>query len=89
MSGDAPRDAPIVQTRDIINEELEAIWAGKKTAQQGLDDAVARGNKLLRKFEKSQQVVASIRRLRTPPWVVSAADTDELPNGELKSCKDA
>ena len=44
-----------VQTRDIINEELEAIWAGKKTAQQGLDDAVARGNKLLRKFEKANK----------------------------------
>jgi len=42
-----------VQIRDIINEELEAIWSGKKTAQQGLDDAVARGNKLLRKFEKA------------------------------------
>jgi sn-glycerol 3-phosphate transport system substrate-binding protein len=41
------------QIRDIINEELESIWAGKKTAKQGLDDAVARGNKLLRKFEKS------------------------------------
>jgi sn-glycerol 3-phosphate transport system substrate-binding protein len=42
------------QVRDIIYEELEAIWAGQKTAQQGLDDAVARGNDILRKFEKSQ-----------------------------------
>jgi len=42
-----------VQIRDIINDELEAIWSGKKTAQQGLDDAVSRGNKLLRKFEKA------------------------------------
>ncbi|MCP5153198.1 MAG: sn-glycerol-3-phosphate ABC transporter substrate-binding protein UgpB [Ectothiorhodospiraceae bacterium] len=41
-----------VQIRDVINEELEAIWAGKKTAQEGLDDAVKRGNDLLRKFEK-------------------------------------
>ena len=60
MSAKAPtpnskglRLGSFVQTRDIINEELEAIWAGKKTAQQGLDDAVARGNKLLRKFEKA------------------------------------
>ena len=37
----------------MINDELEAIWAGTKSAQQGLDDAVARGNKLLRKFEKA------------------------------------
>jgi sn-glycerol 3-phosphate transport system substrate-binding protein len=44
-----------VQSRDIINEELEAIWSGKKTAKQGLDDAVARGNKLLRKFEKANR----------------------------------
>ena len=44
-----------VQIRDIINEELEAIWAGKKTAQQGLDDGVARGNKLLRKFERANK----------------------------------
>ena len=42
-----------VQIRDIINEELEAIWAGDKTAQEGLDSVVDRGNKLLRKFEKS------------------------------------
>ena len=42
-----------VQIRDIINEELEGIWAGNKTAQEGLDEAVARGNKLLRKFEKA------------------------------------
>ncbi|HIC80497.1 MAG TPA: sn-glycerol-3-phosphate ABC transporter substrate-binding protein UgpB [Kiloniellaceae bacterium] len=42
-----------VQIRDVINEELEAIWAGDKTAQQGLDDAVNRGNALLRRFEKT------------------------------------
>lgn len=41
-----------VQTRDVINEEFEAIWSGKKSAKQGLDDAVARGNELLRKFER-------------------------------------
>lgn len=42
-----------VQIRDVINEELEAIWAGDKTVQQGLDDAVNRGNALLRRFEKT------------------------------------
>ncbi|MEQ9608017.1 MAG: sn-glycerol-3-phosphate ABC transporter substrate-binding protein UgpB [Kiloniellaceae bacterium] len=42
-----------VQIRDVINEELEAIWNGSKSAQQGLDDAVSRGNALLRKFEKT------------------------------------
>ncbi len=42
-----------VQVRALVNEELEAIWAGTKTASQGLDDAVTRGNKLLRKFERA------------------------------------
>jgi sn-glycerol 3-phosphate transport system substrate-binding protein len=42
-----------VQTRDIINGELEAVWGGKKTAKQALDAAVAGGNKLLRKFERT------------------------------------
>ena len=42
-----------VQIRDIINEEMEAIWNGSKTADAALDDAAERGNKLLRKFEKA------------------------------------
>lgn len=40
-----------VQIRDIINEELEAVWAGDKDAQTAMNDAVERGNDLLRKFE--------------------------------------
>ena len=44
-----------VQIRDIINEELEAIWNGSKTASQGLDDAAERGDKLLRKFERANK----------------------------------
>ncbi|HPQ45645.1 MAG TPA: sn-glycerol-3-phosphate ABC transporter substrate-binding protein UgpB [Syntrophales bacterium] len=44
-----------VQVRDIIYGELEAIFADKKTAQQGLNDAVKEGNKLLRKFEKANK----------------------------------
>jgi sn-glycerol 3-phosphate transport system substrate-binding protein len=44
-----------VQMRDIIYGELEAIFAGQKTAQQGLDDAVKAGNRLLRKFEKANR----------------------------------
>ena len=42
-----------VQMRAIMYDTLEAIFAGKKTAQQGLDEAVEKGNKLLRKFEKA------------------------------------
>jgi sn-glycerol 3-phosphate transport system substrate-binding protein len=44
-----------VQIRDIINEELEAVWNGSKTASQGLDDAAERGDKLLRKFERANK----------------------------------
>jgi len=40
-----------VQVRDVINAELEAVWAGSKTAREALDNAVARGNALLRRFE--------------------------------------
>ena len=47
------RFGSFVQIRDILNEEMEAIWNGSKTADQALDDAAARGDKLLRKFEKA------------------------------------
>lgn len=40
-----------VQVRDVINEELEAVWAGQKDAKTAMDDAVARGNELLRRFQ--------------------------------------
>jgi sn-glycerol 3-phosphate transport system substrate-binding protein len=44
-----------VQIRDVIEEEFETVWAGQKSAQQALDDAVSRGNNLLRKFEATVQ----------------------------------
>jgi len=43
----------LVQIRDIWSEEIEEILAGKKTAQQGMDAAVARGNASLRQFERT------------------------------------
>ena len=42
-----------VQVRDVINEEMEALWAGDKSASDALNAAVERGNALLRKFERS------------------------------------
>ncbi|HOO46973.1 MAG TPA: extracellular solute-binding protein, partial [Deltaproteobacteria bacterium] len=42
-----------IQIRNIINEELELVWNGTKTAQQAMDDAVRRGNQQLREFEKT------------------------------------
>ncbi|MFW5734102.1 MAG: sn-glycerol-3-phosphate ABC transporter substrate-binding protein UgpB [Oceanidesulfovibrio sp.] len=44
-----------VQIRDVINGELEAVWAGDKTAEQGLNAIVEQGNALLRKFEKANK----------------------------------
>jgi sn-glycerol 3-phosphate transport system substrate-binding protein len=41
------------QIRTINNEELEAVWSGKKGPKEALDDAVARGNTELRKFQRA------------------------------------
>jgi sn-glycerol 3-phosphate transport system substrate-binding protein len=42
-----------VQIRNIINEELELVWNGKKSPKEALDSAVARSNVQLRTFEKT------------------------------------
>lgn len=44
-----------VQIRTIEDEELEQVWAGKKTAKEALDSIVKRGNELLDKFEKANK----------------------------------
>jgi sn-glycerol 3-phosphate transport system substrate-binding protein len=41
------------QIRTIVDEELEGVWTGKKTPQAALDNAVKRGNLLLRRFEQT------------------------------------
>ncbi|MEM9011375.1 MAG: sn-glycerol-3-phosphate ABC transporter substrate-binding protein UgpB [Pseudomonadota bacterium] len=43
------------QIRGIIDEELEAVWAGDKSAEEALTSAVDRGNALLRRFEQANQ----------------------------------
>lgn len=43
------------QIRGIIDEELEAVWVGDKTAEQALGTAVERGNQLLRRFEQANR----------------------------------
>jgi len=45
----------LVQIRDAIAEDLEGTFAGKTTPQAALDNAVARGNALLRQFQKNIQ----------------------------------
>jgi sn-glycerol 3-phosphate transport system substrate-binding protein len=62
MTGKAPtanskglRLGSFDQIRTIIDEELEAVWAGDKSAQEALDSAVGRGNQLLRRFESANR----------------------------------
>jgi sn-glycerol 3-phosphate transport system substrate-binding protein len=43
----------MVQLRDVWSEEIEAALAGKKSAKEALDAAVARGNTMLRQFERT------------------------------------
>ena len=45
----------LVQIRDVIAEDLENTLAGKMEAKAALDDAVNRGNALLRQFQKNTQ----------------------------------
>jgi len=41
--------------RAVVDEELEQAWAAVKPPKQALDDAVARGNELLRRFERANK----------------------------------
>jgi sn-glycerol 3-phosphate transport system substrate-binding protein len=45
----------LVQIRDIIAEDLEVVFASKSDARTALDNAVKRGDALLRQFEKNTQ----------------------------------
>ena len=44
-----------VQIRGIEDEELEGVWAGKKTPKEALDAIVKRGNELLERFQKANK----------------------------------
>jgi sn-glycerol 3-phosphate transport system substrate-binding protein len=44
-----------VQIRTIIDEEMEQVWGGKKTPQEGLSSAVKRGNEQLERFQKANK----------------------------------
>ena len=45
----------LVQIRDVIAEDLEGVFAGKSEPKAALDDAAARGNAILRQFQKNIQ----------------------------------
>jgi sn-glycerol 3-phosphate transport system substrate-binding protein len=44
-----------VQGREVFEEEMEAVFAGKKDAQTAMNDAVKRGNEILRKFQAANK----------------------------------
>ena len=44
-----------VQGLEVIEEEMEGVFAGKKDAKAALDEAVKRGNEILRKFEAANK----------------------------------
>ena len=44
-----------VQIRNVVDEELESVWSGQKSAKQALDDGVRRGNELLARFQKANR----------------------------------
>ena len=44
-----------VQGREVIEEEMENVLTGKKDAKTALDDAVKRGNLILRKFQAANK----------------------------------
>jgi sn-glycerol 3-phosphate transport system substrate-binding protein len=44
-----------VQGRDVIEDELEAVFAGKKDAKSALEEGQKRGNEILRKFEAANR----------------------------------
>ena len=44
-----------VQIRAINDEELEQVWAGKKSAKEALDTAVKRGNEQLERFQTANK----------------------------------
>lgn len=57
MTGKEPTDASkglrlgnFLKIRDVINEELEAVWSGDKTAEEALADAKQRADQLLADF---------------------------------------
>jgi sn-glycerol 3-phosphate transport system substrate-binding protein len=44
-----------VQGREVIEEEMEAVFAGRKDAKAAMDDAVRRGNDILRRFQAANK----------------------------------
>ena len=44
-----------VQIRAVVDEELEQVWAGKKSPKEALEAIVKRGNEHLARFEAANK----------------------------------
>jgi sn-glycerol 3-phosphate transport system substrate-binding protein len=53
-----------LQIRSIIEDELEAVWAERKTPIDALNEAVARGNALLEQFDHANVPAKGKRKAR-------------------------
>ncbi|MGA8293955.1 MAG: sn-glycerol-3-phosphate ABC transporter substrate-binding protein UgpB [Rhodoplanes sp.] len=51
----AIRLGSFILIRDVIEDEMELALSGKKSPKDALDDAVKRGNELLRQFERANK----------------------------------
>jgi len=51
----AIRLGSFILIRDVIEDEMELAISGKKSPKDALDDAVKRGNELLRQFERANK----------------------------------
>ena len=55
MNSKGLRIGNFVQIRDVVDEELEAVWAGQKTAKAAVDSAKARGDRLVKDFHNANK----------------------------------
>jgi sn-glycerol 3-phosphate transport system substrate-binding protein len=44
-----------LQIRNVIDEEMEQVWSGKKSAQEAIDATITRGNEQLERFQKANK----------------------------------
>ena len=72
------RFGDMVQMRDVWAEEIEAALAGKKSAKEALDAAVARGNAMLRQFERTADKYRQRRIAGRPSGLGQRSDTARL-----------
>lgn len=56
------RVSNLASVRSIVEDELEAVWEGRKPAKEALDTAVLRGNVLMAKAAPAHEVKVALRR---------------------------